>query len=276
MAPRRARPSSDGATKELVELGLTLNEARCYVALLNTGPSTAAELAKVSGVPRPKVYATLKSLEQRGFSYPSGDQVTKFRPVDPELALSELARGREHERRLADEKDRQLRAELVGSLPVPPEQPTDGDGVIMRLTGAREPTIDALEGMIAAAERRVDIVHGLPMLQDPARFNQFELAALKRGVQVRVIFPDVDLAAEHRYEELVEAGGEVRIARDAALKLVICDGTNAMIALRNPGDPLHPTCVVIGHADLVAPIQLLFSREWRPAEPFEPAGAPTQ
>lgn len=272
MANRRARPSSEGATKELVELGLTLNEARCYVALLNTGPATAAELAKVSGVPRPKVYATLKSLEQRGFSYPSGDQVTKFRPVDPELALGELARSREHERRLADEKDRQVRAELIDSLPVPPEQPAEESGVIMRLTGARDPTIDALESMIAAAERRVDIVHGLPMLQDPARFNQFELAALERGVQVRVIFPDVDLAAEHRYEELVEAGAEVRIAREAALKLVICDGTDAMIALRNPGDPLHPTCVVIGHADLVAPIQLMFSREWRPAEPIQPAG----
>jgi sugar-specific transcriptional regulator TrmB len=271
MATGRARPEFDSTIKGLVEVGLTLNEARCYLALLNTGPATAAELAKVSGVPRPKVYATLKSLEQRSFSYPSADQVTKFRPVDPELALAELTRSREHERRLADERDRQLRSELVSVLPPPPEQPVEERGEIMRLTGSRGSTI--YEQMIESAERRVDIVHGLPMLQESSHFNQFEVAAAKRGVQLRVLFPDVELAVEHRYGEIAEAGGEVRVARGAPLKLLIRDRVEAMVALRNPGDPLHPTCVAISHADLVAPLQLLFSREWRPAKPLEPVAA---
>lgn len=275
MTSRRGRLEPEGVTKELVELGLTLNDARCYVALLNTGSATAAELAKVSGVPRPKVYAALKSLEQGGFSYPSGDQVTRFRPVDPELALAELTRSREHERRLADERDRQLRLDLVSSLPVLAEQmPQDGGEEIMRLTGARESTIDVYETMIESAKRRVDVVHGLPMFQDPSRFNQFELRALERGAQVRVLFPEVGLAAEHRSHDLTEAGGEVRIARDAPLKLLICDGTKALVALRNPGDALHPTCVAIGHADLVAPLQLLFSREWRRAVELQPDAVP--
>jgi sugar-specific transcriptional regulator TrmB len=265
----RPRPDLDGTTNELIELGLTLNEARCYLALLSSGPATAAELAKISGVPRPKVYATLKLLEQRGFSYPSGDRITRFRAVDPELALNEMARAREHERRLADERERQVRADLIRALPAPPEPAAPDRDEIMRLTGPGEATIAVYERMIDTAKRRVDIVHGLPTLQDPSHFNRFELRALKRGVQVRVLLPDRDLAIKHRIGELIEAGGEARFTDGAPLKLVICDGAEALAALRNPDDTSHPTCVAIGHTDLVTPLQLLFNREWRKAKPAQ-------
>lgn len=267
----RTRGDIDSTTNELIELGLTLNEARCYLGLLSGGPSTAAELAEISGVPRPKVYATLKLLEQRGFSYPSGDRITRFRAVDPELALNELARAREHERRLADERERQLRSDLIRSLPAPPEPAAPHRDEIMRLTGPGETTIAIYERMIETATRRVDIVHGMPTLQDPSHFNRFELEALERSVQVRVLLPDRELAIEHRIDELIEAGGEARFTDGAPLKLLICDGSEALAALRNPNDPGNPTCVLIGHTDLVTPLQLLFNREWRKARPAQPA-----
>ncbi len=268
---QHSRPKPDGAANELIELGLTLNEARCYLALLQSGPATAAELAETSGVPRPKVYATLKLLEQRGFSYPTGDRVTRFRAVDAELALNELARTREHERRLADERERQLRADLIKSLPTPPEPSTSRHDEVMHLAGS-EATMATYERMIREAKKRVDIVHGLPVLQDPADFNRFELDALQRGVQVRVLVPDRTLAVEHRIGELTEHGGDVRYTDGVPLKLVICDGIEAMAALRNPDDPAHPTCVIIHHADLVSPLQLLFNREWRKAKTADLGG----
>lgn len=273
MARARATIDRDGSTEHLVELGLTLNEARCYLALLEAAPATAAELAEASGVPRPKVYATLKTLEQRGFCYPSGDRVTRFRPVDPELALGELSRAREHERRLADERDRQLTVDLVRGLPAPPEELPEDTREFMQHTGSPGSTIEIFERMIETTERRVDIVHGVPVFQEPANWNRFEVAVLGHGVQVRVLFPTLEMAGEHRYEELVEAGGEVRVARGTPLKLLLRDGTEALVALREPRDEMHPTCVLIRHPDLVAPLQLMFSREWRRARSIEPVRA---
>ena len=71
-AVNRAGPLSDGTRAELVdalgELGLsrTWTEGRLYVALAGSGRATAAELARSAGVPRPKAYQALASLEAHG------------------------------------------------------------------------------------------------------------------------------------------------------------------------------------------------------------------
>jgi sugar-specific transcriptional regulator TrmB len=260
-------PDIDESTGRLVELGLTLNEARCYVALLHIAPATAGDIAASSGVPRPKVYGTLKALEQRSFCFSSGEGgVTTFHAVDPKLALEEWTRHREHERRLEHERDRRLHAELLEALPAPRERPAREEVEdIMRLTGAPENTAEALEQLIDRSERRIDIINRVPVLQPESRWNEHEIAALERGVQVRMLFATRELAVEHRYEELVAAGGEVRVARAAPLKLLVRDdGEEALVALSKPDDEL-PTCVAVQHKDLVAPLQLLFNREWRRA-----------
>jgi sugar-specific transcriptional regulator TrmB len=91
---------ADGAeaTRLLTELGLTVNEARVYLALLRSESPTAAEAATAAGVPRPKVYEALQALEGRGFSKSIGGRVRRFVPVDPESALSGWLSHREHER----------------------------------------------------------------------------------------------------------------------------------------------------------------------------------
>lgn len=50
----------------LQRLGFGEYEARAYLALLQHGPSTGYEVAKVSGVPRPNIYPVLQRLEERG------------------------------------------------------------------------------------------------------------------------------------------------------------------------------------------------------------------
>jgi sugar-specific transcriptional regulator TrmB len=267
----------DEAVKALVELGLTLNEARCYVALLHLTPATAAQLADAAAVPRPKVYGAVKALEQRGFCYTSGDRVTAFNAVEPELALSEWSRRREHERRLADHRDGWLSDQLVHMLPAPTAAPPQDMTKIMQLTGGAKPTIEVYERVIETAERRVDITHAIPVLQVPERWNRFEVAALERRVRVRVLFTSRELAIRHRCEELLAAGGEVRVARSAPLKLVVRDdGAEGLVGLSNPAVRDSPTCVSIRHAELAAPLQLLFNREWRAALRVRlgPAGRP--
>lgn len=267
---RRRTLDLDGNTSRLTELGLTLTEARCYVALLEIAPATAGQLAEHADVPRPKVYGTVKSLEQRGFAYSSGDPVTTFRAVDPELALGEWTRRREHERRLLDERDQQLRGELVAELPHPSEHATEKVGEIMQLAGgSRAATADTLARLMDRAEQRLDIVVSRPVFRPMANWSRSEKAALERGVQVRMLVSSRELAIELGCEEILAAGGEVRLARNTPSKLVVRDnGAEAIVALPTPGDTSLPTCVVIQHSELVAPMQLLFNREWRRARPL--------
>ncbi len=71
--------------KVLQELGLSKNETKVYLALLEMGESTAGEVSKEAGVHRANVYDSLKRLKEKGFVGSIKKQGTKyFSASDPE------------------------------------------------------------------------------------------------------------------------------------------------------------------------------------------------
>lgn len=74
--------------ENLKRLGLKDYEARVYAALVLLGPSKASEVARESGVPRPKVYEVLKELHRKGFvDFSEGGKPAFFRAVEPEKVI---------------------------------------------------------------------------------------------------------------------------------------------------------------------------------------------
>lgn len=55
--------------KLLVDLGLTVNEAKIYLKGLSLGPSTILKLAKASGVRRTTVYSVVEILKKKGLMH---------------------------------------------------------------------------------------------------------------------------------------------------------------------------------------------------------------
>jgi HTH-type transcriptional regulator, sugar sensing transcriptional regulator len=254
----------------LLDLGLSTREARAYVALLRHAPATAAELADAAGISRPKVYEALKSLEQRGFCTARGGRVSRFHPVDPEVALSEWTRRREQQRRMATQRDDRLVGELVKTLPVPERASPGADGRYMHARIGVESTLDMFAGVTGRAQHRLDIIVTEPVIQERSAWNVNETAALRRGVSLRVIYSPELIADRARYEAIVAAGAEVRCSDDLPLKMVVRDdGAEATVSLVADSDgDLVATSVGIGHPDLAAPFQLLFNRQWRHAAAF--------
>jgi HTH-type transcriptional regulator, sugar sensing transcriptional regulator len=58
----------DRLVSTLSDLGLTNYEAKVYLALTRRGSSTAAETARVAGIPRQRIYDVLSSLVTRGLA----------------------------------------------------------------------------------------------------------------------------------------------------------------------------------------------------------------
>ncbi len=82
------------------------------------------------------------------------------------------------------------------------------------------------------------------------------------------------LADDDRDRALLDAGGEIRVAPGVPMKLLVRDGVEAMISLRDPATGQQGlTSAVIRHPDLVGPLQLLFNREWRKARRMAPGPA---
>jgi sugar-specific transcriptional regulator TrmB len=72
----------------LTRLGLSDYEARAYLALLLQGPEEPRVLPFRCGIPRTKVYATLRRLQQKGLVYLLDDGSKRYAATPPEEAFS--------------------------------------------------------------------------------------------------------------------------------------------------------------------------------------------
>src|SRR5882757_5328346 len=171
----------DAGIRGLTELGLTVTEARAYLALLDQPLMTAAQIATRARIARPKVYEALRLLEDHGFCKAVAQEgATVFRPLPPTQALPHWARQREHERHLLGEREAGLAEELAQMLPNPEvatqdhrELPTYLEAVV-----GRTQTADALESIIDRAQSTLLHMTQPPWLQPRSQWNKSELRAL--------------------------------------------------------------------------------------------------
>ena len=89
MAPKNSEPVSD-LTESLLRLGFSQYEAKCYVGLMAAEPQTGYRVSKVTGVPQPKVYETLRKLVGRGIAREIVGEPTLFSAIPPDVLLSRL------------------------------------------------------------------------------------------------------------------------------------------------------------------------------------------
>ncbi|HJU47216.1 MAG TPA: helix-turn-helix domain-containing protein [Gaiellaceae bacterium] len=271
MTPAAPQPIDEAFEGSLVsslgELGLTPNQSRAYVALLRHESATATEVALAASVPRPKIYDVLQSLERAGLCASGGGRVSSWTAVPPDIALPDLVRRREHERRLQADRDQELAAVLADSLPKPVRAAPEPEAPLIEALIGRPRIAEAFERLVTTTERTLDIVQAMPIVQHPERWNVLEAAAIERGVEVRVLFTPEAAKSPERWRSLLVAGGEGRLSNNLALKLAIRDGEEALVALRDPSYRSHDddgiTSIRIVQPDLVAPLQTLFRREWR-------------
>jgi sugar-specific transcriptional regulator TrmB len=261
--------ADDGAVRRLGELGLTQNEARVYVALLRGGEPTAAEVAAAAAVPRPKVYEALGALEGRGFCRGSAGRVRRFRAVDPATALAGWVALRDRDREAAAHRDQAVRAELEALLPRPEASSPVGVPDFIEAISGRNPTTVALEDVIGRARDTLWEMLQPPFLQPRSRWNRIEADAARRGVDVRVVYTPDAVAEPGRVAGIVAAGGQARVAEQLPMKLLIRDGEEALISLRDAQTGAQSvTSARVRHPDLVAPLATLFTQVWEQARPL--------
>src|ERR1700683_589186 len=71
------------AVDVLGKVGLTVYEARAYIALVGRGVGDASTLAHTARIPRTSAYKVLESLAEKGTPPPGGGKPILFRPKPP-------------------------------------------------------------------------------------------------------------------------------------------------------------------------------------------------
>jgi len=196
-------PGFEEAALKLTRLGLTLNQAKVYVALLRLGGGKASEVAREAGVERAETYRALAKLERMGLVRASPSKPMKFIPSPPEEGVAKLLEAYlDRLKRMRREAE-----EAVRVLKEVERKPLQQAVMIELVVGRRRAIRKALE-MIRRAKVEVDCVtsaYGLKRALKGGIAEAFE-EAVKRGVKVKVlseVFGD-NLAEARLFSQIAE------------------------------------------------------------------------
>ncbi|WP_329494224.1 helix-turn-helix domain-containing protein [Kitasatospora herbaricolor] len=281
----------------LAVVGLTDLTERLYTDLVTHGPATAVELSRRAGTPPDETRAALGTLAAQGLiaarredsTRPATDTTTETHPVTdadtaevasptvpgppalrysaapPAVALEALLAGQRHALRQAelsaaalaeayraatsDEAHRDLVEVVVGPAAI-------GHRVEQVQRGAKSELLALVTG-------QYDVV--------PADATGAETEAVERGVAYRVVIGRHSLGAPQSAEALFEALGRdqrIRVVDQVPTKLIIADGSVALVPLSTPGDAGEPAALLVRAPGLVHLMTILFEQVWAWAQPL--------
>ncbi len=255
----------------LTKLGLTTYEAKAYLALIRRDTSTAAQVSRLSQVPRQRIYDVLSSLVDKGLASARPGGVVKYGATAPELALERLLDR--HRTELAA-VERETGALIMDLAPQFKAGQAESDPLeyieVLRDREAINERFDELQGAI---EHEILVFTKPPYATPP----QDEVVGLEvtqsheaRSVYEYSVFEDP--AVTEGVRRFVEAGEMARFVPTLPLKLVIIDERIVMFGMEDPvAGKSDLTIVVVEHPSLAAILKIAFNAVWEQGLTFEQA-----
>lgn len=214
------------AVEVLGRVGLTVYEARAYIALVGRGVGDAAALAHAAGIPRTSAYKVLDSLVEKGYAAPTGGKPILYRPKPPREVAAGLTRDIE---------------EVFGKLDLLHTLAAEhGEPQLVYLLRGREKVLGKIGEMLDQASR--EFILTTPQLGEIREELGKKIAhAVKRGVRVTFITAPLQRLPEG--VDLVPRGNLLATE-------VLADGQHALMAA-----PTFEACGFTDNPILVAHLQ---------------------
>ncbi len=259
-----------GAAEEKIagglrSLGLTEYEIRVYLGILRHPGSRIPEVARKSGVPQPKVYATVKRLLERGLCETELGPVNTYTALPPKVGLSPLLEDLRHRAAEADEVVVRLEHEY--------EEPADS-------IAAREGRIKVFQGkhanrrnfrdLISNSTETIVLISRLPLVMKDD--DDVLEEAMARGVKVRILGEapeDFDWDADDTYRRQIELGALARSLPSVPMRLGVFDTKVAVLPMDDPaGGEKGLLMIEVRNQGLSRSLTAVFEAFWEEAKPL--------
>jgi HTH-type transcriptional regulator, sugar sensing transcriptional regulator len=253
----------------LIDLGLSGYEAGAYVALTRRGQATGAEVARIAGLPRQRIYDVLGRLVARGLATELPGRPAHYVAAPPDAALEQLLeQQRAHlgllERQVAETVTRLTPAYRAGRAANDPldfiEVLRDPSAIAKRFAEAE-----------ASVQQEILVFTKPPYAIEPAK-NVEGLDLLRRNIEARGVYERSiydDPAHSAAVREFVAAGEQARVVDELPLKLIVIDERVAMFTMEDPvAGKTDMTIMIVEHAALARLLKLAFEAVWAAGDPF--------
>jgi sugar-specific transcriptional regulator TrmB len=261
------------------QLGLTPYESRAYVSLMMHGPMSPSEVAQKTSVPRPRAYDVLRSLMEKGLLTEQSGRPSIYAAVEPAQGLKNLIIGMEMETlRLLEEK-RKTAQTLTKLLSEMYEESKN-----LRLEKSKvwftrrdNAFVAIYSEAIRSCEKEFLVATTSPR---PPEKEVLEAVkhAIKNGKSVRVVRQILESWTPEelrRYEEVVEAGSQVRYLeiKEIPLRFMVFDERDVILVFPSESRPAMPQTLEalwLRIPPLAKILREQFEKLWRKSTPIKP------
>jgi sugar-specific transcriptional regulator TrmB len=253
----------------LLNLGLNTYEAGAYVALTRRGRATGAEVARIAGLPRQRIYDVLDGLVGRGLATVEPGRPAYYAAVDPEHAIAMLLDAH----RTALEEFEQEAARAVALLAPAYRDGRSETDPLNYIEVLREPAAIAKRfGELQAGTQSELLIFTKPPYAVAPGENTEGLELLSRGVVARSVYERSvydDPAVVDAVRRFVEAGEQARVVDHLPLKLVVIDERVAVFTMEDPvAGTTDLTIMIVEHPGFAGLLKLAFENAWETGEDF--------
>jgi sugar-specific transcriptional regulator TrmB len=259
--------ANDENTDLLLGLGLSLNQARVYLAILKLEKTTVGQVAKFSKVRREDVYRLLPSLEKMGLIERLLGKPTEVRAAPISDALSLLVT---EEKNKSDERLTSMQTNVQRLSLKDWKQPLPGEESIYILIAEKKAILAKTSELVANSRKEValiaDKVRIIPIL---AQFSDECKKAIKKGAQIRLIFegecPD-ELLKEKVKKLIADTSVHVKFHREPLNHFIMSDDKEALITTSKETGLGESPSLWTNNSNLIGVLRTGFESDWKNAE----------
>ena len=258
---------NDENTDLLLGLGLTLNQAKVYLAILKLEKTTVGQVAKFSKVRREDVYRVLPSLEKMGLIERLMGKPTEIRATLIADSLTSLVT---EEKNRSDERLTGMRS-MVQKLSLKDwKQPPPGEESIYILIAEKKSILAKTSELINNSEKEVALIaDNLRITQVLAHFSEEHKHAIKKGAQIRLIFEgdSPDSLLKEKVKKLIgSASVSVKFHREALNHFIMSDDKEALITTSKISGLGESPSLWTNNNNLIGVLRTSFESDWKKAE----------
>ena len=256
--------SNDENTDLLLGLGLTLNQAKVYLAILKLEKTTVGQVAKFSKVRREDVYRILPALEKMGLIERLLGKPTEIRATLISDSLTSLVT---EEKNRSDERLTGMRS-MVQKLSLKDwKQPPPGEESIYILIAEKKAILAKTSELISNSKREVALIADkgriMPVL---SQFSDEYRLAIKKGAVIRLIFEGEhpDSLLKEKVKKLIGgASVHVKFHHDPLNHFIMSDDKEALITTSKQSGLGESPSLWTNNSNLIGVLRTGFESDWK-------------
>jgi len=257
----------DENTDLLLGLGLSLNQAKVYLAILKLEKTTVGQVSKFSQVRREDVYRILPTLEKMGLVERLLGKPTEVRATLISNALTSLVteEKRKSDEHLLDMKSKVKKLSIKDWTQQLPEEES-----IYILIPDKKAILAKTSGLIRNSRKEIALIADkgiiIPVL---AKFSDECKQAIKKGTQIRLIFEgdNPDDSLKEKVKKLIGAASvHVKFYREPLNHFIMSDDKEGLITTSKESGLGESPSLWTNNSNLIGVLRTGFESDWKKAE----------